>query len=100
MAAELSRELQEKIRHARSLPGRPHEARFFEPATISEILQRRAAVQPDSMFLTFLSGEQTDSSGITTRQFYDFVRGFAADMHGRLGIRRGDRIATALHNHE
>jgi acyl-CoA synthetase (AMP-forming)/AMP-acid ligase II len=51
-------------------------------------------------FLTYYDDDKEVHRRYTYREFGDQVRRTAAFLHDGLGIRRGDRIATALFNHD
>lgn len=98
-SVSLSPELVQRIDHARELPHHPRTQRFVQPSTIAQTLADRAALHPDAPFLTYLP-EQGIERRYSYGDFYDQVRALAAlfKIHG--GIGHGDRIATAMHNHD
>ncbi len=96
---KLPEDLQTKIDSARAIDGRPHGQRFVSPATIAETLHARAASQPDAPYLTYLADSGTVRT-YTYAEFYRAARRLAAMMHVYAGLERGDRIATAMHNHD
>ncbi|HEY3319844.1 MAG TPA: AMP-binding protein [Planctomycetota bacterium] len=98
-SAQLPADLQTKIEHARRLRNRPVESRFSEPATVAETLYLRAANQPEAPFLTYLA-EDGALRSYSYAEFYRAVRRIAAMLHIFAGVKAGDRIATAMHNHD
>src|ERR1043165_1674489 len=96
---ELSAELGSKIRAAREVAGRAHDSRFVSTATIPEHLHARAASRPESPWLTFLD-ENGVSRAYSTADFYAWGKRLATMLHLHAGIGPGDRVATALHNHD
>ncbi len=95
----LTPELAKKIEQARALPGRPVSNRFVLPATLAETLHQRAQSQPDAPYLTYLADDGAVRA-YTYAQFYSAVRRMAAMLSVYAGVQRGDRIATAMHNHD
>ena len=92
-------ELVRKIEHARCLADRPPARRFMQPATVAETLALRARTQPDAPFLTYLA-EDGGVRAYTYAEFYRHARRIAALLHAFAGVQRGERIATAMHNHD
>jgi long-chain acyl-CoA synthetase len=92
-------ELEKKIALARSLADRPHSMRFAEPATVTETLHLRATTRGDAPYLTYLCDDGTVRS-YTYAQFYARVRRIAAMLYVFAGVQRGERIVTAMHNHD
>lgn len=88
-----------RIRAARCLVGRPHEQRVTAPATVAETLHARAASRPESPYLNYVE-ESGASRAHSTGEFYDWVRRLATMLQLHAGIGPGDRVATALHNHD
>ncbi|HLX64346.1 MAG TPA: class I adenylate-forming enzyme family protein [Planctomycetota bacterium] len=99
MSASLPEDLRSKIRAARSLEGRPHEQRLVTPSTFAEILHARAASRPTSPYLHYVD-DSSDGRAYSTAEFYDWVRRLATMLHLHARIGPGDRVATALHNHD
>jgi len=95
----LPSELVEKIKTARCLADRPTENRFVTPASVAETLHQRAQSQPDAPFMTYIADESTTRT-YTYAAFYEKVRRVAAMLHVYAGIGSGDRMATAMHNHD
>ncbi|MCK6473046.1 MAG: acyl--CoA ligase [Planctomycetes bacterium] len=95
----LTPELCAKIAQARDLPGRPHTKRFANPATFAETLHRRAHERPDERYTVYY-GDGNVRRERTYGEFYRRVRLAAKLMATTLGLMRGDRIATAFHNHD
>jgi long-chain acyl-CoA synthetase len=92
-------DLAAKIAQARSLADRPHTARFADPASVAETLHRQAATRPDAPYLTYLC-EDGSVRSYTYAQFYSRVRRIAALLYVFAGVQRGERIVTAMHNHD
>jgi len=84
---------------ARAIAGRPHSDRVVSPATVAETLQQRAASQPDAPYLTYLA-DNGDIRSYTYAEFYRAARRMAAMLQVFAGLQPGDRIATAMHNHD
>lgn len=95
----LTPELLAKIAQARDLPGRPHTKRFADPATFAETLHRRAHEMPNERYIVYY-GDGNVRRERTYAQFYRRVRMAAKLMATTLGLKHGDRIATAFHNHD
>jgi len=97
--ASLPPELQQKIQAARALPNRPIQNRFASPPSIAQTLHERVLAQPDAPFLTYVA-DDAEVRSYTYRTFYERLRRVAAMLHVFGGVSRGDRIATAMHNHD
>jgi long-chain acyl-CoA synthetase len=95
----LPAELLSKIEHARRLDGRPLSERFATPATVAETLHQRAKSQPNAPFLTYLAQDGSERFH-TYFGFYQQVRRLAEMMNVLGNVNAGDRIATAMHNHD
>jgi len=99
MDQTLPSELVQKIDHARCMSARPLKKRFAEPATVAETLHGHATRQPDALYLTYLA-EDGAIRRYTYAQFYSKVKRLAAMLQTFAGVERGERIATAMHNHD
>jgi acyl-CoA synthetase (AMP-forming)/AMP-acid ligase II len=97
--AQLPAELLGKIAHARTLEHRPHTQRFTSPATLAQTLKNRAQTDGAAPFLTYLADDGRERR-YSYADFYEQVRCLAAMFQLRANIARGDRIATAMHNHD
>ena len=97
--APLPPELAEKIARSRAIPGRPHAQRFAAPATVAETLHHRATEQGNATFLTYLAEDGAERR-YTYAEFYREVRRAAAMLYVFAGVKRGERIVTAMHNHD
>ena len=94
----LPADLIEKIAKAHFLPGRPNE-RFGEHHTIKELLELNSRRYAQNTFLTYLA-EDNSARTYTYEQFHLQALRIAAVLSQRMGLKRGDRIATAMHNHD
>jgi long-chain acyl-CoA synthetase len=81
------------------MSNRAVENRFATPATVAETLHQWAATRPDANFLTYLA-EDGKVRSYNYAEFYRAVRRVAAMLYVYAGVQRGDRIATAMHNHD
>ncbi|MCZ7645576.1 MAG: acyl--CoA ligase [Planctomycetota bacterium] len=99
----LPSELLAKLAAARDLSARPHATRFVEPATFAETFHRQAHARPDQPFLIYY-GDGAGGAEIrrehTYRDFHGQVVRLAKAMRDTLGLRPGDRLVTAMHNHD
>lgn len=91
--------LQAKIASSRDIAGRPHAQRFARPATVAETLHKQAHERPNQTFLIYY-GEDGCRRERTYLAFYKRVRIAAKLMAEKLGLKRGDRVVTAMHNHD
>jgi long-chain acyl-CoA synthetase len=96
---DLPADLREKMARARDLADRPHARRLAEPATVAETLHKQAHARPKQTFLIHY-GEDHTRRERTYIDFYRRVRIAAKLMHEALGVKHGDRIVTAMHNHD
>jgi Acyl-CoA synthetases (AMP-forming)/AMP-acid ligases II len=89
-----------KIRHARSLPGRPLEERLVPWTSVGALLRERARQTPDANYLTFYEedGAPVPSAALSYGRLYDDARRVAARLTRDLGLSPGDRIATLTGN--
>lgn len=89
----------ERIAQSRELPGEPsalpwqsfvefYRARVYDP----DLIKRT--------FLTYYDDERQVRRSYTYGEFNALVQRVAAFLHGRLGLVRGDRLATILSNHD
>ncbi|MCW8131276.1 MAG: AMP-binding protein [Planctomycetota bacterium] len=96
---DLPDELKAKIASAREMSGRPHAQRLAQPATVAETLHLRAHERPEQPFLIYYA-EDGCRRERTYLAFYKRVRVVARMMRETLGLKRGDRVLTAMHNHD
>lgn len=89
--------LQSRIRHARTISGSLQSPALPPFTNIGHLLHSRSLEQPDNPWLIFYSdgGHRVEYSYHT---FAAHVSNLAQSLR-RLGIQRGDRIATVSHNH-
>ena len=95
----LPQDLARKIEQARNVTNRPHTERVASPATVAETVYQRAQTQGDAVYLTFLADDGSERR-YTYAEFYTRIRRVAAMLYVFAGVKRGDRIATAMHNHD
>ena len=96
---QASPDLAAKIGHARRLPDREPVHRFGPFGTVAETLAHVSQARAEHTWLTWLA-ENGEIRTYTYAEFFERVRRIAAAMTGPLGLKRGDRIATAMHNHD
>ena len=89
--------LQEKIHAAQTTNGIPPEAYPLPYRSLAHLLAEREQQSASATFLVYYD-EQNHRSEYTYARFITEVRQTAAFMRS-LGLKRGDRIATAAHNH-
>ncbi len=93
----LSKEIQEKINHARTITDASSNAGYVGYENIGELIFKRARDYDTKPFLIYydLEGNRREDN------YKDFFMlcGMCANMMHSLGLRRGDRIATISHNH-
>ena len=83
------------IAAAQRAPGAPL---FIAPAeSIGQLLIRRTAERPEQEYLVAYNADGGRHS-YTYARFLDRVEGAARFLYHGLGLRRGDRLATVLHN--
>jgi long-chain acyl-CoA synthetase len=89
----------DRIRLAQHMGGTPFALpwRSFAEFLSSRIEDPQLASQ---IFLTYYDDDHDQLRRYTYREFGDRVRKVASFLHDGLGIRRGDRIATVLFNHD
>lgn len=98
-ATELPTEVQDKIRQAREVQGRPHGQRFTEPTTVAAALHQHALAYGTKPFLIYYD-DQNHRRERSWIDFYVRVRITAKLLRDTFELRRGDRIITAMHNHD
>lgn len=93
----LSKEIQDKIAHARTITDSTSDAGYVGFENIGELLFKRARDYDTKPFLIFydLEGNRREDN------YKDFFMlcGMCANMMYAYGLRRGDKIATISHNH-
>jgi len=84
--------LHDKIEHARNLTGRPRANRLVPFTSIRQLLETRAAEEPEKVFLIWYgrSGERREYN---YHQFHQLVQA-RAQILALNGIQPGDRVAT------
>lgn len=91
--------VEDRIEQARGMPGAP----FLLPwASFAEFFRARVH-DPDLVERTVLTYYDDDAGvrrSYTYAEFGTLVEGTVLFLHERLGLRRGDRIATILFNHD
>jgi len=95
----LPTELAKNIESASAFGNRPRSERLAAPATVAETLHKRAAEQGGDPYLTYLAEDGVERR-YTYAEFYREVRRAAAMLHVFAGVQRGERIITAMHNHD
>jgi len=93
----LSKEIQQKIAHARTITDPQNKAGYVGFENIGELIFKRARDYDTKPFLIYydLEGNRREDN------YKDFFMlcGMCANMMRSYGLRRGDRIATISHNH-
>lgn len=93
----LSKEIQAKIDHARTITDATSDAGYVGFENIGELMFKRARDYDTKPFLIYydLEGNRREDN------YKDFFMlcGMCANMMHSYGLRRGDRIATISHNH-
>ncbi len=89
--------LEERIRQAQTVQGIPPERAHFPFPSIGAVLEAHLRERPQKPFLIYYS-EHNERSQYTYADFAERVLRTAALLQAR-GIGKGDRIATAAHNH-
>ncbi|MBE7462954.1 MAG: AMP-binding protein [Planctomycetes bacterium] len=96
-------DLLRKIAQARDMQARPHARRFTNPDTFAAAFYGQSQARPDQTFMIYY-GEDGKKQELrrehTYGAFYTEVRRIAWVLGTRLGLRRGERIVTAMHNHD
>lgn len=87
----------DKILRAQTAHGVPPEQVPFPFRSVSHLLEERLRAAPDKPFLIYYD-EANHRSSYSYQTFIELVRRTAALMQAT-GLQRGDRIATAAHNH-
>ncbi|MCU0427823.1 MAG: acyl--CoA ligase [Candidatus Kapabacteria bacterium] len=87
----------EKIHAAQTTHGIPPESYPLAYRSLAHLLAEREQTSASATFLVYYD-EQNNRTEYTYQAFIDNVRKAAAFMRS-LGLKRGDRIATAAHNH-
>jgi acyl-CoA synthetase (AMP-forming)/AMP-acid ligase II len=83
---------------AHTVRGIPPTQHLVPYAGVADLLASRAAETPDRPFLIHYDPEGGRRL-FTYREFEERVRRIARQLSGRLGLHRGDRIATVAENH-
>jgi acyl-CoA synthetase (AMP-forming)/AMP-acid ligase II len=91
------RTLEERIRQAQTVHGIPPERAHFPFPSIGAVLEAHLRERPQKPFLIYYS-EHNERSQYTYADFAKRVLQTAAFLQAQ-GIGKGDRIATAAHNH-
>jgi len=89
--------LEERIRQAQTVQGIPPERAHFPFPSIGAVLEAHLRERPQKPFLIYYS-EHNERSQYTYADFAERVLRTAAFLQAQ-GIGKGDRIATAAHNH-
>jgi len=91
--------IEKNIRNAREI-SRP----FFAPfesyhRNIGSLLEHWAAKRPNELYLAYYDDDVGLQRSFSYREFRDMVNRTAQVMTSRLGLKRGDKIATLSYNH-
>lgn len=89
--------LAEKIHAAQTVQGVPPESYPLPYRSIAELLAHQERTQAEKIFLVYYD-EENNRTEYSYQDFIGIVRRVSAFMRS-LGLERGDRIATAAHNH-
>ncbi len=89
--------LEERIRQAQTVQGIPPERAHFPFPSIGAVLEAHLRERPQKPFLIYYS-EHNERSQYTYADFAERVLRTAAFLQAQ-GIGKGDRVATAAHNH-
>ena len=93
------RELQDKIRRARTVRGIPPDQYLVAERSIGELLARQAATFSDKTFLFYHNDDNGEQAEWTFKQLDRRVNQVANLLRDVYGVRRGDTVATLAYNH-
>lgn len=88
----------ERIEEARTKDGVPPTQYKVPFRNIRDVLALHAKSSPDKTYLVYYDGDDNRSE-LTYGEFVARVHQVANFLYDDLGIRRGDRVATIMHNH-